>query len=163
MIDPAFGAFPISDTPPVFKLGRNFDRHARMGIDPSHLLVLIRTRANVDSGGFEADEPRNWKAADRAGGDLARRLGKMGLQCHHADCQRAGTQRGPEALSCQGHLGGKSTDFAGTQCTRSRLKRAKSALSRRYRPKFCSGESMAKTKTPLVIVTRKLPDSIELR
>ena len=100
MIDPAFGAFPISDTPPVFKFGRNFDRHARMGIDPSHLLVLIRTRANVDSVGFEADETRDWKAADRAGGDLARRLGKVGLQCHDASRQCAGAKRGPEALSC---------------------------------------------------------------
>ena len=112
MINPAFGAFPISDTPPVFKFGRNFDRHARMGIDPSHLLVLIRTRANIDSVGFEADEPRDWKAANRASGNLARRLGKVGLQCHDAGRQCAGAQRGPEALSCQGHLVGKSTDFA---------------------------------------------------
>src|SRR6478672_4030306 len=100
MIDPAFGTFPIADTPPVFKFSGNFDRHARMCIDPPHLLVFVRTRANIDSIGFETDETRYWKAADRAGGDLARRLGKMGLQCHDAGCQRAGTQRGPEALSC---------------------------------------------------------------
>ncbi len=66
-----------------------------MGIDPSHLLVLIRTRANIDPVGFEADETRDWEAADRTGGDLARRLGKVGLQCHDAGRQRAGAQRGP--------------------------------------------------------------------
>src|SRR4029079_14015626 len=100
MIDPAFGAFPISDTPPVFKFGRNFDRHSRTGIDPAPLFVLIRTRANVASVGFGADETRDWKAADRAGGDLARRLGKVGLQCHGDRRKCAGAKRGPEALSC---------------------------------------------------------------
>src|SRR4029078_5427218 len=112
MIAPAFVSYPISDTPPVFKLGRNFDRHARMGIDPSHLLVLIRTRANGDSVDFGADKPGDGKPAARAGGDLARRLGKVGLQCHDASRQCAGAKRGPEALSCYGHLVENSTDFA---------------------------------------------------
>src|SRR4029079_7958292 len=99
MIDPAFGAFPIADTPPVFKFGSNFDPHARMGIDPPHLLVLIRTRANIDPVGLEADETRDWKAANRASGNLARRLGRAGLQRHGGGPQCAGGQRGPEGLS----------------------------------------------------------------
>src|SRR4029079_3775099 len=77
MIDPAFGTLPIADTPPVFKFGRNFDRHARMRIDPPHLLVLVRTGANVDSIGFEADEPRDWKGACRGGGDPCRPHAQM--------------------------------------------------------------------------------------
>src|SRR5689334_6450339 len=111
MINPAFGAFPIADTTPVFKFSGNFDRHAGMGIDPPNLLVLVRTRADINPIGFEADETWDWKTADRAGSNLARRLGKAGQQCHDAGCQDTGAQRGSEALSCWGHLVGKSNGF----------------------------------------------------
>src|SRR5215813_452428 len=74
MIDPALGPFPIADTAPVLRLGRDLDRQASAGIDPGHLMIAGRSAAHIDAVGLDADEAWKWKPAAGTGREFSRRL-----------------------------------------------------------------------------------------
>src|SRR5665647_585664 len=48
VVDPAFCPLPVADAPPVLELGGDLHRHAGAGIDPAHLLVLVRAGAHIN-------------------------------------------------------------------------------------------------------------------
>src|SRR5664279_3627691 len=170
VVDPSFRPFPVADAPPVLELGGDLHRHAGAGEDPAHFLVLVGAGAHIDPVRLEADEARDRQAAHRAGGHIAGRMGRGHRHGHNCGGKRRAAQaanRGCKALCCHCHLVGKRTDFdptrANRECGRARLKRAERRPKLRWAAGRRGKTDMPKTKKPLVVVTRKLPDSVELR
>ncbi len=74
VIDPAFGAFRITDAPPGFEFGGDLHRQAGAGEHPGDALVLARAGADIDLVGLEADESRHRQAAGAAHRAIVLRL-----------------------------------------------------------------------------------------
>src|SRR6267154_5438679 len=103
MIDPALGAFGITDPAPVLEFSGDFNRQARTGVDPGDVVVLGRAGPDVDVIGFEADVTRHRQSAGRDGRILCRKTGahrcpQHGSREHH---HRTNTPQRHQLVSCR--------------------------------------------------------------
>src|SRR6266851_153887 len=102
VIDPALGAFGITDPAPVLEFSGDFNRQARAGVDPGDVVVLGRAGPDVDVIGFEADVARHRQPAGGDGRILCRkawahRPTQHGPREHH---HRTNTPQHHQLVSC---------------------------------------------------------------